>query len=143
MTVKFHVEGKPVAQPRARACWRGRHAGVWNPPKAKGWKALVSLACPAKIKHKAFAGPVALSLAFSFARPPGHSGTGRNAGSLKRSAPLRHIQKPDLDNLAKSTMDALTEAGVWRDDCQVVGLEMVKAWDNVEGVTIHVKFLEG
>jgi Holliday junction resolvase RusA-like endonuclease len=30
-----------------------------------------------------------------------------------------HLCKPDLDNLLKSTMDALTEAGAWKDDCQV------------------------
>jgi Holliday junction resolvase RusA-like endonuclease len=30
-----------------------------------------------------------------------------------------HIAVPDIDNLLKSTMDALTEAGAWKDDCQV------------------------
>lgn len=49
----------------------------------------------------------AVSLRVVFFMPPG------------KKADCPHIAIPDIDNLLKSTMDALTKAGVWRDDCQV------------------------
>lgn len=32
---------------------------------------------------------------------------------------IPHTSKPDLDNLTKAVLDALTEVGFWRDDSQV------------------------
>jgi Holliday junction resolvase RusA-like endonuclease len=54
-----------------------------------------------------------------------------------------HAQKPDIDNLTKAVMDAMSErveklteatketmklAGVWQDDCQVADLTVRKRW---------------
>lgn len=36
------------------------------------------------------------------------------------------IKKPDLDKLARALLDAITSAGVWRDDAQVTGLAITK-----------------
>lgn len=65
-------------------------------------------------------GAVEMDLVLSLARPPSHMGIGRNAGRLKPSAPRYPASPPDLSKLARSTEDALTTAGVWRDDGQVV-----------------------
>lgn len=51
-----------------------------------------------------------------------------------------HEKKPDLDNLAKSVLDALNGI-VWRDDAQVASLSMSKqiaAGDECPGVLIRV-----
>jgi len=78
--------------------------------------AMLSGRCPM------FTGPVEVGLTFRIARPKGHYGTGRNAGILKDSAPMYPAVKPDLDKLVRSTLDALTSAGVYADDNLVVGL---------------------
>lgn len=53
---------------------------------------------------------------FHLPRPKGHYRTGANAHLLRDSAPEQPSVKPDLDKLVRSTMDGLSEAGVWHDD---------------------------
>lgn len=66
------------------------------------------------------AGPLVLEMTFFMPRPKGHHRTGRNAHQLRDSAPARPDGKPDLSKLLRATEDALTDAGIWRDDAQVV-----------------------
>ena len=51
--------------------------------------------------------------------------------------------KPDVDNYAKSVLDAATEAGVWDDDTLVQDLTVSKHWvDEGETPGIHVTIRE-
>ena len=68
--------------------------------------------------REVFLGPVSMIVEFYFGRPKSHSGTGRNAGTLKPTAPREHIQTPDLDKLLRAVKDAL-KGIVYRDDSQV------------------------
>ncbi|NBW23159.1 MAG: RusA family crossover junction endodeoxyribonuclease, partial [Caulobacteraceae bacterium] len=63
--------------------------------------------------------------AFLIARPKSHL---RKDGALKPAAPQHHIQKPDVDNLAKAVLDVLTDLRVWQDDAQVNGLSIRREW---------------
>ena len=128
--IEFFVHGHPVAQPRARATARGKHAHVYNPPTADVWKALVAVAARPYLPEKPFTGPIWLTLEFAMRRPKSHYGTGRNENRLKPEAPRYHIAKPDRDNLEKAVCDALTDVGMWRDDCQVFGGPTSKGWAN-------------
>jgi Holliday junction resolvase RusA-like endonuclease len=68
---------------------------------------------------------VSVSINFAMPRPKAHSG----AKGLKPSAPVAHVGKPDVDNLAKLILDQITRSGnVWRDDSQVVSLTVHKFW---------------
>jgi Holliday junction resolvase RusA-like endonuclease len=90
-------------------------------------------------------GPLDLALAvnmvFFVARPKGHYGSGRNAGRLRPSAPLWPAGVPDLSKLVRSTEDALTSAGIWRDDSLVVQCYAAKCYadDRPPGalITLH------
>lgn len=73
-------------------------------------------------------GPVAVSLLFSFTRPKTHLGTGKNADQVKDSAPGLHIVAPDVDKLARLALDALTIAGVIRDDSLVTMVRAEKVY---------------
>ena len=72
--------------------------------------------------------PVSLDVAFDFARPASHYGTGRNAGVLKDSAPSAKATAPDLDKLCRALGDALTQSGVLRDDALIVEWVARKQW---------------
>jgi len=122
--ITFFVYGTPIAQPRVRACIRGKHAGVYDPGTANEWKNNV-MSCGTTAayrpdnatKFEIMTGPVRLTLHFYLPRPKHHS---RSNGELKPTAPSWHTSKPDLDNLTKAVKDAITQIGViWADDSQV------------------------
>lgn len=71
-------------------------------------------------------GPVIVTVTFWLPRPRGHYGTGRNAGSLRPSAPARPHRKPDLDKLARAVLDAVVMGGAVGDDSQVVTIAASK-----------------
>lgn len=135
-SVIIYVHGLPVGQPRVRACVRGRHAGVYDPGTANEWKACVIKAARDAMKEAAIAqfdGAVRLYARFMLPRPKGHFKTGKLFFETRKSAPAFHTKKPDLDNLEKSTMDALTNAGVWLDDSQVAFKDTAKRYTETAG----------
>lgn len=79
--------------------------------------------------------PVGVEITFTFHRPSAHFGTGRNRGILKHSAPVHPSVKTvgDSDKLARNVLDALQDAGVLRDDAQVVELSARKAYARQSG----------
>ena len=99
-----------------------------NNPKSRDWMALVSdAAVQAMNCAPPITGPVHVEIVFRMPRPKGHYRTGRNV--LRESAPEFHEQRPDLDKLARGTLDALSGI-VWRDDSQVCYCEAYKSWCN-------------
>lgn len=64
--------------------------------------------------------PLIAEMVFTAVRPKSHYRTGRNSHLLRDGAPLRPLAKPDVSKLCRSTEDALTDAGVWKDDARVV-----------------------
>jgi crossover junction endodeoxyribonuclease RusA len=102
------------------------------------WRGQVQQAV-AQLEAEPFHGPVELHLAFDLPRPSGHFGTGRNAGTIKPSSPTWPIVAPDLDKLVRAVMDSVTDAGLWRDDSQVVAIHATKCYVTTPpGVTITV-----
>jgi Holliday junction resolvase RusA-like endonuclease len=107
------VEGEPKAQPRPR---RGRYGNFYNPGTADVWKETVQAAFLTGRKPVIQA-PVKLTVHFFFHR------------SMPRDKEiLPHTGKPDIDNLIKPVMDALTAIGIWKDDCLVSSGETKKYW---------------
>lgn len=45
----------------------------------------------------------------------------------------------DDDNVAKAVLDAMTQGGVWKDDKQVVALNVTKGYADDEGMTVTVR----
>ena len=133
----FEVHGIPKPQPRGRAVTRkGGHAGIVDPGTSDYWKALVREASrPVKPKEP-LAGPLMVTLSFRFDRPLTHYGK----KGLKPKAPVHHTQRPDVDNLAKAVLDALTNEAWWGDDDQIFLLSIGKAWSTVtdRGVSVLV-----
>jgi Holliday junction resolvase RusA-like endonuclease len=83
-----------------------------------------------------YAGPVAVSFTFRRARPKGHYGSGRNAGTLKPHAPRFPTTAPDALKLARSLEDALTGVA-YVDDAQIVD-EMICKRYGPAGVSVEI-----
>jgi Holliday junction resolvase RusA-like endonuclease len=136
----FNVPGIPQPQGSTRSFARGGKIVTTSDNLAlRPWRDAVCWhARQAQAGAEPFAGPVCVSAIFWLPRPAGHFGSGRNAGRLRPSAPPRPDVKPDLDKLMRGVLDALSEAGVWRDDAQVVDFGEVSKRYGRPGATIHV-----
>ena len=110
-SLSIRVDADPEPTPRPRVF---RNGGVLSRKTAfhhAVWGEALKARPPAPIS-----GPVLLDVEFVFARP--------------RSVGLDDLKatRPDVDNLVKSVMDALTEAHWWGDDGQVAELRARKRW---------------
>ena len=142
--IQFRVYGVPKAQPRGRAYVNkatGR-AGTYDPGTADYWRAAVRDEAVEAInkwwRRIQITCGVELKLMFWMPRPQHHYRTGKHAGELKPNAPTVHTKKPDLDNLAKAVMDAITDAGLWRDDSLVYQKHSMKVYGERPGVEITI-----
>jgi Holliday junction resolvase RusA-like endonuclease len=133
----FAVLGTPAPQGSKKAFaikkggkYTGRVAVVeQQKDRVNSWRGSVEHAARlAALPHFGAGVPVELKIAFYLKRPAAHYGTGRNAGLLKASAPRRPAAMPDQSKLIRSTEDAITDAGVWADDGQVVDHVVGKFW---------------
>jgi Holliday junction resolvase RusA-like endonuclease len=118
---ELFVSGVPKAQPRPRMT-AGCH--VFNPHTADAWKEEIKAAFFPRMKET-IAEPVCLNVCFYLPMPKGMKepesgcGCGSECECGSECGCLRHAGKPDLDNLLKAVMDALTSIGVWKDDALV------------------------
>jgi Holliday junction resolvase RusA-like endonuclease len=152
--VIFRVDGKPEPAGSKRAfAVKRKTGGGWVAtgqiaitdanPKSKGWQAEVRDVATAAMMRtfgpepELLTGPLGLVVVFTLRRPKSHFGTGRNAATLKPSAPCWATTKPDATKLVRGLEDALTGV-VWGDDAQVVEQTVTKRYGARTGADVHV-----
>lgn len=136
----FFVCGVPAPQGSKRAIpikRGGVHTGKVSllesaGDKLKQWRRAVSAVAA---QHEPITGPVGVHVTFGMHRPKSHYGTGKNAGVLKPSSPQHHAVKPDIDKLARATLDALTTSRLIEDDSRVIDLRATKIYIEPGGTT--------
>lgn len=122
--VAFLLYLAPKPCPRPRVALRGRVPVAYYPADYKAWQ---GEACAAlAYEGVQIQGPLRVSISCQVERPK----------TTKLPAP-----KPDIDNYAKSVLDALTQAGVWADDSQVVQVQAEKMWGARDAIYIEVERL--
>ena len=113
----FVMALNPIPCPRPRITVRGRIGHAYYPAAYKTWKAeaakLIEQAMDQNVINTYYDVPLQVLLVCVVQRPK----------ASKLIGP-----KPDVDNYAKAIMDAMTEAGAWGDDSQVIDLRVVKRW---------------
>lgn len=111
-----------------------RHVLVEDNPATEGWRSTVAGVVASSFPHAHPGEPVGVEITATLPRPPSHMGKGRNADRLLSSSPLHPTPRGsgDVDKLARTILDALQDAGVVRDDAQVVECVVRKAYPNAE-----------
>jgi Holliday junction resolvase RusA-like endonuclease len=127
----FSVDGTPKGQPRPRAFARkvgGRYvARVFEAGTAEEWKSRVVVAARPYRPQTPIGGPVAVQIEFHIPRPKSRCRKRDPEGFIPC------VSRPDIDNLAKAVLDALQQDGWWRDDAQVMYLEVTKHYHPKSG----------
>lgn len=139
------VFGLPAAQGSKRHVGGGR---MIESSRAVGpWREAVKYAARTALTEDAAFFPITaavrVEVEFWFPRPKHHYRTGQHSTELRVNAPAVHATRPDIDKLLRSTLDGLTEAGVWRDDCLVAVIGSTKSYtdkreDFAPGASIRV-----
>lgn len=127
-TISFNAYGMTPAPKGSYRFVRG-HA-IPMSKREKPWRNLVS-DCARIAMHKQqftpFSKGVPVSLRISFFMP--------RPKTVTRDMPT---VPPDLDKLCRAVMDALTDAGVWHDDSQVIDLGATKIYASSDNIGAHI-----
>lgn len=123
--VSFTVYGVAAPAGSKRALPAGGRPGarpiiVDDSKRSRPWKRDVAKTAAAAMAGRPLMhGPLELHVIIYVPRPKGHYGTGRNAETVKASAPAFPTVKPDITKLLRAIEDACTSI-CWRDDAQIV-----------------------
>lgn len=125
--IRLVVRGTPA--PQGSKSFKGMtNAGrailTESSKKVKPWRMDVKAAAEAyreRTGRTPIDAPVVVRMTFTLPKP-------KSAPKRRRTYPMR---TPDLSKLARSTEDALTDAGVWADDARVIGYS--KLWKTYPG----------
>lgn len=144
MSLSIVVLGRPAPQGSKKPV--GGNRMVEMSKYVKPWRRDVEAAARAAMaRHKNFVmldGPIQLHVTFWIKRPKAHYRTGQFAHLLRDDAPTWCCVAPDGSKLLRATEDALTLAGVWKDDARVADIHIQKRYvDGEPGAHIRVSSL--
>jgi Holliday junction resolvase RusA-like endonuclease len=128
---RYCIDIPPKPQGRPRFARAGKFVRTYDPPESRAYKDAVrdaiKLQCPTYYPDQA----IYVSIWFHMPRPK----------RLRLRPNIPHIKRPDVDNLAKAILDALTGV-LWRDDAQICRLHIDKRYtddDYNPGIDIEVE----
>lgn len=129
--LRLTIPGDPVPKARPRM---GRGGIVYTPTKTKTAEQAIAWAVKAAYGAKEpHSGPVMAILTYRMRVPTSWNKVAKNAAIGGQILPTG---KPDVDNLAKLTLDAIVEAGVIPDDAIITSLTVSKQYGSEPSTTI-------
>lgn len=134
-SVTFHLDIEPVPKGRPRFSKVGGFVRSYTPKKTSDYETQVKAIAQSVMSREPLETPLAAFLYFRLPIPKSYPKK-RIQACLEGLE--RPIKKPDLDNLAKSVLDALNGV-VYKDDSQLVSLHITKVYDHNPGVDIMVR----
>lgn len=153
LVFEFEFETIPKGQPRLRHFLRKgnyedweswKKIGTYTPSVAKQFKQDISIAAiNAGLKGKLLHAAIQVEMEFQMPRPQSHL---RADGTVKPGYPKHWTEsKPDLDNIEKALLDALTDTQVWVDDdlvCKVIKSKVYSHPDSEPTTKVKITTLE-
>lgn len=145
--IKIFINEQGVAKgrPRFRVLGNKRVGGrlipiisTYTPAKTKKFEKLIAQEYEDQAKKYKFKdSPLAVTIKFIF-EPCKSTSKKRRAELIRQKW---HTQKPDLDNLTKSILDALNDIA-YADDNEIAKLSLEKIWGDDNGIEITIKELD-
>jgi len=147
--VKFFIPGRPATAGSKKGFPVRTKTGIRvaivdsSGQRGKDWRSDCKRFASDFAPDELYQGPLGVTLRFQLHRPKSHYGSGKNERKRKPSAPIKHIQTPDVLKLARAVEDALTGI-IWKDDKQIcaefIEKEWVDPWDT-QGVLVEIATL--
>lgn len=139
IALAFPFEPVAKGRPRFRVC--GKFVQTYTPGKTKQFeKRIAEYYKTATGAEKFKEGvPIVVSLTFGMKIPISLT---KKAKQEMLEGERQHVVKPDLDNLAKSVLDALNGIA-WYDDAQIVELHIAKKYVQSPHIFVSIHELKG
>ena len=109
----------------------------YTPPKTVAYERLVR-ECYLKAKQPKLTGSLKVMLLVYCPIP---KSTPKKTAALMRDGKIRHVKRPDVDNIAKSVLDALNGVA-FDDDSAVYSLFVAKRYEDDKGPRVMVRIRE-
>jgi Holliday junction resolvase RusA-like endonuclease len=141
MNYRFNVPGECLGKMRPKASSFGGHAKVYTPSKQieyENWVRMCFRQAYPEGSPIEDGIPVSVSLHIKIAV---HSSLSKKRRAMALAGEITPTRKPDLDNAAKSVMDALNGVA-FHDDKQVVNLTAAKSYAEEAGVSVEIETIE-
>ena len=141
MEIHFVIEGRPQPQGRPRAVRMGAGVRMYDPPKSKAYKQMVSARVRSYMKIngiQTITEPLAIHLNFYFTPPKSYSKKRIRTIEAKEELFTKHL---DLDNLVKAVTDGMNGV-MYKDDSQIIGLTAGKHYGKKDYVDVKVQIID-
>ena len=135
MQIHFQVEGDPKGKGRPRFTRAGKFTRVYTDKQTLDYEALIKFfAAEAMGSTDPLETPVSVFLYIRHAVPQSYSKKRTEACLSGLEQPCK---KPDIDNIAKTFLDAMNGV-IFKDDTQVIDLHVKKVYSAVPGCDVMV-----
>ena len=136
--IKLIIQGKPIAKARPRFAVRKTRSGkhysqVYNCQETEEGKFIVFVKNQLK-DHQLIEGAVNLFTIFHMPIP---KSTSKKLSQRMRDGEIKHVKKPDNDNLLKFVKDCMNGI-VWKDDSQVFDSHAIKQYSDNPRTEIYI-----
>ena len=138
--IDFIVLGQPVPKGRPKFARRGKNVVAYTPAKTVAYETLVQRAAGAAMAgREPTVRPVRLVVSLALQVPASWS---KKRQAMAIAGAIRATKKPDADNVLKGLKDGCNGI-VWRDDAQVVSIELSKAYGAMPHAAVSIQELDG
>jgi Holliday junction resolvase RusA-like endonuclease len=129
------IPGKPIAKKRPRFARRGKFVTTYNCQETEEGRFMFSIMAQLPEGWQPIQGPVRLEALFMMPIPK----TSRRKALDMALGNIRHVKKPDTDNLVKMVKDCANGI-LWRDDSQVYSIYATKFYAEIPGTKITIRW---
>lgn len=132
--ISFIIFGNPISKKRARY---GRYGVYTEKSTVEYEKHIRHIARESMLGLEVVQNSVSIILEVYFNIPDSWSNTKKEAA---KSGLIKHVTKPDIDNIGKTVLDALNKI-VYKDDNQVNSLYIYKQYSDTPRIEVSVRWI--